>query len=315
VTALKKKRIDYYPFGMLLPGRHKESPKYRYGFQGQEKDDEIKGEGNSLNYKFRMHDPRVGRFFAVDPLASEFPWNSPYAFSENRINDAIELEGLEAFLIHGTKSDAEAAFGKMTDDQVLVLTGNKTVDRKFDWSRSDHYSNGFFNDQIDRRKAAVDLANQVINRHQEGEDITLVGHSHGGNVSIQAVNLIKEKLAQKKETKDVKVHLITISTPAYNGLNDPENPLNANADSHIQFFSSNDAIQTTAANAAGSKEASRKYNNPSTKNIEVKDYTEKTIIRNSRSGKGKIKRTVRVYNNNKIESHSIPTNNPKTLKK
>jgi len=58
---------------MLLPGRHGAFDDYRYGFQGQEKDDEIKGEGNSINYKFRMHDPRVGRFFAVDPLMYEFP--------------------------------------------------------------------------------------------------------------------------------------------------------------------------------------------------------------------------------------------------
>ena len=63
-------------------------------------DDEIKGEGNSLNYTFRMHDPRVGRFFAVDPLEKSYPWNSPYAFSENRVIDCIELEGAESLNIH-----------------------------------------------------------------------------------------------------------------------------------------------------------------------------------------------------------------------
>ena len=68
---------------------------YRYGFQGQETDNELKGEGNSVNYKYRMHDPRIGRFFAVDPLAPMYSWNSPYAFSENRVIDKIELEGLE----------------------------------------------------------------------------------------------------------------------------------------------------------------------------------------------------------------------------
>ncbi|OWP79660.1 hypothetical protein BWK62_00010 [Flavobacterium oreochromis] len=86
---------DYYPFGSLVPNRHGYSKDYRYGFQGQEKDDQIKGEGNSLNYTFRMHDPRVGRFFAVDPLTAKYPHNSPYAFSENRVMDGIELEGLE----------------------------------------------------------------------------------------------------------------------------------------------------------------------------------------------------------------------------
>jgi len=80
---------------MLLPNRHANTSDYRYGFQGQELDNEIKGEGNSVNYKFRMHDPRVGRFFAVDPLFRAYPWNSPYTFSENRVVDATELEGKE----------------------------------------------------------------------------------------------------------------------------------------------------------------------------------------------------------------------------
>ncbi len=80
---------------MTVPNRSASSAAYRYGFQGQEKDDEIKGEGNSLNYKFRMHDPRVGRFLSLDPLAPQYPHNSPYAFAENRVIDGIELEGLE----------------------------------------------------------------------------------------------------------------------------------------------------------------------------------------------------------------------------
>lgn len=42
-----------------------------------------------------MHDPRIGRFFAVDPLAADYPYNSPYAFSENNVIAFVELEGLE----------------------------------------------------------------------------------------------------------------------------------------------------------------------------------------------------------------------------
>lgn len=87
--------FSIYPFGMLIPNRHANTSDYRYGFQGQELDNELKGEGNSLNYKYRMHDPRVGRFFATDLLEASYPWNSPYAFSENRLLDGVELEGLE----------------------------------------------------------------------------------------------------------------------------------------------------------------------------------------------------------------------------
>lgn len=47
-----------------------------------------------------MHDPRIGRFFAVDPLAGKYPHNSPYAFSENTVINAVELEGLEKHVLY-----------------------------------------------------------------------------------------------------------------------------------------------------------------------------------------------------------------------
>lgn len=71
---------------------------YRYSFQGQEHDDEIKGEGNSINFEFRMHDPRLGRFFKIDPLTAKYPQLTPYQFSSNSPLYMIELEGLEGIL-------------------------------------------------------------------------------------------------------------------------------------------------------------------------------------------------------------------------
>jgi hypothetical protein len=43
-----------------------------------------------------MHDPRIGRFFAVDPLADDYVAYSPYHFSSNQPIHAEELEGLES---------------------------------------------------------------------------------------------------------------------------------------------------------------------------------------------------------------------------
>ena len=106
---------------MLVPNRHGSSNSYRYGFQGQEKDDELKGEGNSLNYTFRMHDPRVGRFFAVDPLATKYPWNSTYAFSENRVIDGIDLEGREFYFT----SDGKLIGKYGNDNSIRVI--NETL--------------------------------------------------------------------------------------------------------------------------------------------------------------------------------------------
>ncbi len=101
----------------MIPNRHGSSTAYRYGFQGQEKDDELKGEGNSLNYEFRMHDPRVGRFLSLDPLSAQYPHNSPYAFAENRVIDGIELEGLE-FL------DKDVARIKLTYGAAMINLDN-----------------------------------------------------------------------------------------------------------------------------------------------------------------------------------------------
>jgi RHS repeat-associated protein len=108
---------------MLVPNRHKDSGDYRYGFQGQEKDDELKGEGNSLNYTFRMHDPRVGRFFARDPLFREYPHNSPYAFSENRVIDGKELEGLEVISVGKETSAAAVISGSYGYGVVFAKDG------------------------------------------------------------------------------------------------------------------------------------------------------------------------------------------------
>ncbi|WP_370454315.1 RHS repeat domain-containing protein [Flavobacterium sp. LMO9] len=120
---------NYYAFGSLIPNRHSSSNNYRYGFQGQEKDDELKGEGNSLNYTFRMHDPRVGRFFAVDPLTKSYPHYTPYSFSGNRVIDAIELEGLEELILQGKMADfGEIFFEIISKDEILVKLYDKVQD-------------------------------------------------------------------------------------------------------------------------------------------------------------------------------------------
>jgi hypothetical protein len=38
----EKNGLDYYPFGSLMPGRSASSESYSYGFNGMEKDDEVK---------------------------------------------------------------------------------------------------------------------------------------------------------------------------------------------------------------------------------------------------------------------------------
>lgn len=87
---------DYYPFGMLMPGRkYAANNSYRYGFNGKENDNDVKGEGNQQDYGLRIYDPRVGRFLSVDPLTSSYPWYSPYQFAGNSPVKYIDLDGAE----------------------------------------------------------------------------------------------------------------------------------------------------------------------------------------------------------------------------
>jgi RHS repeat-associated protein len=52
---------------------------YRYGFNGKEKDDEVKGGGNSLDFGARIYDSRLGRWMSMDPLQMKYASLSCYS--------------------------------------------------------------------------------------------------------------------------------------------------------------------------------------------------------------------------------------------
>ena len=96
---------NYYPFGMLQPGRHGSAADYRYGFNGKEMDNEVRedkvtgesGPGSNYDFGARMYDPRISRWFAVDPIIrpnhstySSF-FNSPVVFCDPTGMDPILL--------------------------------------------------------------------------------------------------------------------------------------------------------------------------------------------------------------------------------
>ena len=69
------------PFGSAISEMQFKSDtgvSYRYGFNTQEKDDEIAGEGNSYTAEFWQYNSRLGRRFNMDPLAAVAPGWSPY---------------------------------------------------------------------------------------------------------------------------------------------------------------------------------------------------------------------------------------------
>jgi RHS repeat-associated protein len=100
-----------------------------FHFEGQETDDEVYGPENAVSYQYRVHDPRLGRFLSLDPLAPEYPFYSPYAFSGNRVIDAVELEGLEpSFTQTPIEVRPELGMTSVAPDGTLVNSDGVPVD-------------------------------------------------------------------------------------------------------------------------------------------------------------------------------------------
>jgi RHS repeat-associated protein len=102
---------DYYPFGSLEPYRtymEANASNYRFGFNGKEDDNEVKGVGDQIDYGKRMYDPRVGRFLSVDPMASKFAFYSPFQFASNNVISSTDIDGKESLINVTGKSDEPA---------------------------------------------------------------------------------------------------------------------------------------------------------------------------------------------------------------
>jgi len=243
---------------------------YRYGFQNQEKDDEIKGEGNYINFKYRGYDPRLGRFSQCDPLKKKYPHNSTYAFSENRVIDGLEFEGLEVFLINGTDmTSSKWMFDENAINQFKRIGGNTKMDDGFSWGGKGNY----FNTRYGQRKSsAEELTRYVVKQREQfiadggnpNEPITLVGYSHGGNVAIQAAENIEKATGQK-------VQIITYATPAYNDGSIEDPATNKSISKHFHFYSEGDGVDGLAG-------GSETYNNGYTVNYKIPEAVVSTDV-------------------------------------
>ena len=126
-----------------MPGRKfaQSSASYRYGFNGKENDNDVKGEGNQQDYGMRIYDTRLGRFLSVDPVTDKYPELTPYQFASNRPIDGIDLDGLEwwkktltvMFPIAGAVTDKEVrdGFTKRAVEYIHSLKNLPAVVEKF----------------------------------------------------------------------------------------------------------------------------------------------------------------------------------------
>jgi RHS repeat-associated protein len=97
--AIVLQQQSYYPFGMMMPELQysAEEGEYRYGFNGMERDDEVKGSGNSYDFGARMYDNRLGRWWSIDKHFMKYPFTSSYNFGLNNPLYWIDPDGNDVY--------------------------------------------------------------------------------------------------------------------------------------------------------------------------------------------------------------------------
>jgi RHS repeat-associated protein len=162
---------DYYPFGLTMQGISSKSlngaAENKIKFQGQEFASKEFSDGSGLDmyeFKWRMHDPQIGRFWQVDPLSDKYVYNSTYAFSENKVTSHVELEGLEAVIVTNVydkegKQVSSNTVNNARDKYGPLGNGTYTVNKMADGTFTEEFMpgegnsvNGFYQSGLSQKR-------------------------------------------------------------------------------------------------------------------------------------------------------------------
>ncbi len=160
-----------HPFGMLMDGRSYTSEKYRWGFNGKEKDIETQ----TQDYGFRIYNPRLCRFLSIDPLTKAYPFLTPYQFASNTPTSGIDLDGLEYYYT----ADGKFLFqgnDRNNKEVRLAKTNGKTKSGQMIVKAVDLEGN-------DQRKWVI-----IHNNHDEFKAMASVLYAEADGTTSEAVN-------------------------------------------------------------------------------------------------------------------------------
>jgi RHS repeat-associated protein len=111
---------------------------YTYGFNGQEKDDEVYGSGNLNTAEYWEYDTRLGRRWNLDPIVNE--QESPYACFANNPIWIIDVDGKDSSLYNNANGKLIAKGVTPEDDKTAIWTVNtraKDYDKDNPWKTAE----------------------------------------------------------------------------------------------------------------------------------------------------------------------------------
>ena len=119
---------DYYPFGLEIPVYGVNDNQIKYNSKELQTDAKL----NWYDYGARFHDPVIGRWHAVDPLANK-PKNfsvSPYAYTANNPINRIDPDGRDWFYYQSHKEKKKSWHWQEGDVAKYTNTIGKEVTSK-----------------------------------------------------------------------------------------------------------------------------------------------------------------------------------------
>lgn len=154
---------------MRLPYSYELTTHDRYGCQGQEMDDEVKGEGNSYDFGARMLDPRIGRWITIDPLAKKYPNLTPYNFVGNMPIIAIDPDGKDIVITIAKNDDGKVVVNIVINAKIV----NESV-KKYSEEQMKVYAERIKNSLVDNLEI-VDDYERVMIYDENGNEVVYNG--------------------------------------------------------------------------------------------------------------------------------------------
>ncbi len=229
-SAVLNNLSETYAFGAPMPMRQANPNIYRYGFNGMEKDNEVKGDGNTYTTHNRAYDPRLGRWLSLDPAARSNM--SMYVGFANNPIIKVDPRGDDDFfdkngtLIYSTKVGNNIQVTNMTKEQFLkiVYIGTPVITAKLKTENGqasamnhylENYSAPFASQNLNEgsnREAAKNVIshyyNQLALKDNEGNTISAkdaIGGVHKGSWNAENNQFLDNRHPENSSTNSSKL--------------------------------------------------------------------------------------------------------------
>lgn len=145
---------------------------YRFGFNGKEKDNEVKGIGNSLDFGARIYDSRIGKWLSEDPEVATYPQVSSYNYVLNNPINYVDKDGKKVYIIVYDNTHKNFMYSALTRKN--QIEGDKSFDVK-----SDKVYLVKMTDLGVLKKTVKNIVTEA-NKNNYGKTVELGFFSHGG---------------------------------------------------------------------------------------------------------------------------------------